>query len=157
MYIIIGDITAIEDVINELAEQTEQMSVEENLRMCDALDALSKKIATTRSLCETAAKKLMDGQPAQVDNKVYVEKTTGKWRPDQNKIRRHVATRSVCDANGEMMSPHDAAQRAVDLMYALFVSPSQMPKQAGMKQLGLDAPDVAEWERTGSTLKVVEV
>ena len=151
----LADIEAIGDVVTWVAEQSEDMGLAAAIEMAEALAQLSTLIGKTKSLCEARAKKLMDGQPQKIGDKVYIEKATGKWRPDQSKIRRRVAVMSSCDENGEMLPSRDAAEKAVDLMYALFVSPLTMPKQGGMKQLGLEAKDVAEWERTGSELKVI--
>lgn len=157
MTVTIGDLQAVGDVVDWVAEQTDSMTLEEAVTIGEALRELSTKIALAKALCETQVKTLLDGQPARVGDKVIVERKTGKWRPDQSRIKRRVVGMAGCDpSTGELRTGPQAAEAAVDLMYALFVSPSQMPKQGGMQKLGIDTPDIAEWEVTGSELKVVD-
>lgn len=150
-----GDLDAVRDVITWLADGADDMTLEQAIEMRDALDGLAKMIGQTQSILEARALKLLDGQPAKIGDKVYIEKSKGVWRPDQSKIRTRVAMMSSCDDKGEMLPPRDAAEKAVGLMYDLFVSPSTMPKQGGMKKLGLTAKDVAHWETTGRVLDVI--
>ena len=152
-----GDIAAIGDVLDDIANRTDSMSVDEAMETATLLGELSKKLAVVKSLCETQVKTLLDGQPAKVGDKVIVERQTGKWRPDQTRIKRRVVGMAGCDpSTGELRTGPQAAEAAVELMYALFVSPSQMPKQGGMQKLGIDTTDIAEWEITGSELKVID-
>lgn len=149
-----ADIRAIGDIADAITDQIETFTIEQAVTFCDLLEDVGKRIAAARHACEAKAKALLDGQPATIAGKVYIEEATGKWRPQQPKIRERVAVMAAHDSSGRALSATVAAQRAVDLMYALFVSPSQMPKQGGMKQLGLQNEDIAEWEETGSQLKV---
>lgn len=153
----LADIQAVGDVLDWLCEQSDNMSIEAAVEMVAALDALAKKVSMAKSLCETQAKKLLDGQPAKVGDKIIVEKATGKWRPNQARIKNVVLSRSLVDDNGEREAePDQAASRAIALMFSLYVSPSQMPKVGGLKELRLKNEDVADWERTGSELKVID-
>lgn len=152
----IADLEAVGDVLDWVCEQSDSMSIETAIAMRDALDALGKKVAMAKSLCETQAKKLLDGQPIKVGDTVYMEKDTGKWRPNQPRIRNVVVARAIYDENGERIADtQDVARRAVSLMYDMFVSPSQMPKAGAMKALGIKNDDVADWEKTGSELKAL--
>lgn len=151
----VADLQAVDDVIMWLADEIDDMGLEQCIEMRDALADLAKKIAMTSSLLETRAKKLLDGQPAKIGGKVYMEKATGKWRPDQARIRKVVAAKACTGPNGEELGPDAAAQRAVEACYDLFVAPSTMPKQGGMKKWGIDTKDVATWEKTGSELAVI--
>lgn len=157
MTVTTGDLQAVGDVVDWVAEQTDSMTLEEAVTIGEALRELTAKIALAKALCDTQVKTLLDGQPARVGDKIIVERKTGKWRPDQNRIKRRVVGMAGCNpSTGELRTGPQAAEAAVDLMYALFVSPSQMPKQGGMQKLGIDTPDIAEWEITGSELKVVD-
>lgn len=154
----LADLQAVGDVVDWLAEQSDSLTAETAIVMAGALDALAKKVAMAKALCETQAKKLLDGQPVKVGDTVYVEKATGKWRPNQNRIRSVIVSRSLYDQNGEKVDePAHAVERAVTIMYEMFVSPSQMPKVGAMKSLGIANDDVADWEKTGSELKAVSL
>lgn len=157
MTVTLADLQAVGDVVDWVAEQTDSMTVEEAVTIGEALKDLAAKITIARTLCDTQVKTLLDGQPARIGDKVIVERQTGKWRPDQTRIKRRVVGMASCDpTTGELRTASEAADAAVNLMYALFVSPSQMPKQGGMQKLGIDTPDIAEWEITGSELKVID-
>jgi len=157
MTVTTADLQAVGDVLDWVAEQTDSMTIEEAMALIDVLAEIGKKVTMAKSLCETQVKTLLDGQPAKIGDKVVVERQTGKWRPDQTRIKRRVVGMSGCDpSTGELRSGTQAAEAAVDLMYALFVSPSQMPKQGGLQKLGIDTADIAEWEITGSELKVID-
>jgi hypothetical protein len=152
----LADIEAIGDVLDWLCEQSDSMTTETAIGLAAALGDLGKKVAMAKSLCETQAKTLLDGQPIKVGDTVYVEKDTGKWRPNQPRIRNVIVTRAIYDENGERIADaQDVARRAVSLMYEMFVSPSQMPKAGAMKALGIKNDDVADWEKTGSELKAL--
>jgi hypothetical protein len=153
----LADVQAVGDVLDWLCEQSDGMGIEAAVEMAAALDVLAKKVAMAKSLCETQAKKLLDGQPARIGDKIIVEKATGKWRPNQSRVKGAVLARACYDENGELEEyPDNAAERAIDMMFALYVSPSQMPKAGGLKELRLKNEDVADWERTGSELKVID-
>ena len=157
MTVTTADLQAVGDVLDWVAEQSDSMTVEEAMALIDVLAEIGKKVTMAKSLCESQVKTLLDGQPAKIGDKVVVERQTGKWRPDQTRIKRRVVGMAGCDpATGELRTGPQAAEAAVDLMYALFVSPSQMPKQGGMQKLGIDTVDIAEWEHTGSELKVID-
>jgi hypothetical protein len=152
----LADIEAIGDVLDWLAEQSDSLTVEAAIALAAALGDIGKKVAMAKALCETQAKKLLDGQPIKVGDTVYVEKDTGKWRPNQPRIRNVIVGRSIYDDNGERIDDTtEVARRAVSLMYDMFVSPSQMPKAGAMKTLGIANADVADWEKTGSELKAL--
>ena len=154
----IHDLDAVGDVVDWLAEHSDQMDVRTAIEMATALEALGKKLTVARSLCQTQAKRLLDGQPTRIGDTMYVEKATGKWRPNQGKIRGRVAARACVDDDGVVIElPLEAARQAIDFMYDLFVAPSEMPKQAGLTKLGLSTEDVAEWRKTGSELKAVNL
>lgn len=157
MTVTTADLQAVGDVLDWVAEESDSMTIEEAMAVLETLVEVGKKLAMAKALCETQIKTLLDGQPAKVGDKIVVERQTGKWRPDQGRIKRRVVGMAGCDpSTGELRTGPQAAEAAVDLMYALFVSPSQMPKQGGMQKLGIDTPDIAEWEITGSELKVID-
>jgi hypothetical protein len=153
MKITIADIEAIYDVMDAVADAADTMTVEEAIAFSEALDGIKSRMLLARSLCETQVKHKLDGQPIKIDNTLFVEKDTGKWRPNQSMIRSRVVGMAACDIEtGELLEARSAASRAVDFMYDLFVSPSEMPKVGGLKKLGLKTNEVADWEKTGSEI-----
>jgi len=154
----VHDIEAIGDVLDQIAEAADSLDAKESVEFMVALNAVNAKLKIAMTLCETQAKRTLDGQPIKVGDTLYVEKDTGKWRPDQSRIRARVVSMAAVDlATGEIVAGPIAAERAVDMMYQLFVSPSTMPKVGGLDYLGLDKRDVADWERTGTALEAVEL
>lgn len=154
----LADLQAVGDVLDWVCEASDSMTVETAIEFSVALTALIAKARMAQSLCETAAKTMLDGQPALIGDTLYVEKATGKWRPDQSRIRARVVGMSSCNPEtGELVTAPEAAERAVNFMYTLFVSPSTMPKVGGLDLLGLDKRDVADWEKTGSELSAVQL
>jgi hypothetical protein len=140
--ITLGDIEAMYDVLDQLGEQSDQIAPEDAIKLRAALTMLKRKAEVTLGLLQTAVVKATEEQPA------------GKWRPNQSKIKSRVVTMSSFNPiTGETFdNVHAAAERAVDLMYALFVAPKDMPKKSGLEQLHLVNDDVADWERTGTEI-----
>ena len=154
----IGDIDAIGDVLRTVQAATESMTADQAIAFSAALDGLRGVMADTKALCEAQAMRVLDGQPIKIGDTVYVQRDTGKWRPDQSRIRSRVVNMAVADPDtGEIVGPSVAAENAVNLMYDLFVSPNEMPKVGGLKKLRLAKDDVAEWEHTGSVLDRTEL
>lgn len=156
--ITLADIEAMNAVLDDVADMADGLSAEQAIRLMDAVNAMIVRAKLAASLLETAAKNGLE-QPKTIDGVLYAKTSTGKWRPEQSRIREVVATRAAYDPQtAELLAdPKVAAARAVDMMYSLFVSPSQMPKVAGLEALKLDKSDVAEWERTGTELKRVKL
>lgn len=150
------DLEAITDVIAWVTEQSDTMDVETAIKVGEALRTVARKATEAAAFCEMRARQMLDGQPVKIGDTVYVEKNDGKWRPDQSRIKREIVRRSCSNVDtGEMLDGRTSAERTVDLMYALFVSPKTMPKKTGLDMMGLTNADVADWERTGSHLEAI--
>jgi hypothetical protein len=59
----------------------------------------------------------------------------------------------LADANGEVPTVTEVAEKVVRKMTALYVSPSTVPKVGGVKALGLEMDDVCRDEHTGFELR----
>jgi hypothetical protein len=147
--ITLPDIAAFLDVLADLNEETEVAGpvrlVELDAMLADAAAALT----ATRALVTTA---LLNAcrEPVRVGNEILHAEPDGKWRPDHATLHGLIVARSVHDDDGEAITdPERAADRATALAYAMFVSPSTMPKKAGLERIGRTAADVAEWEHVG--------
>ena len=155
MTITIQDIDAATQVVAELAEAADSLHFEEAVAFKAALGRLKAATDAAISLVRGEAIKALNDTPekaAVLDGVVYRVKPTGKWRPDQQAIRRVVAARAACDDEGELRSPSEAAGVAVDMMYRLFVAPQTFPKTGGLDELKLAKADVGTWEQTGTEL-----
>lgn len=156
-YITIGDIDAMCDVLAQLEELSDSLDVDQALAFKDAVGRVVAKAQSTLSLLRSQAIATISDTPDRAvvrGGRVYAVKDTGKWRPDQNLVRRVVASKAVAAGeDGEMVSAFEAAARAVDMMYSLYVAPKDMPKVSGLEALGLAKSDVAHWEKTGTELE----
>lgn len=151
-----ADVLAMGDVLDLIAEESDTMSLERAVGLKDALGAMKAKLEATIGLLRTTAIRVLDDSPAKsaiVGGRVLTAKPTGKWRPDQGKIRQRVVGLSAYNADGEEVAAVDAAANAVNLMYDLFVAPKDWPKKSGLDKLHLTKEDVGEFERTGTELK----
>jgi len=153
----IGDIDAMCDVLAQLEEISDSLDVDQAIAFKNAVGRVVAKAQSTLGLLRTQAITTISDAPDRAvvrDGTVYAVKDTGKWRPDQNLIRRVVASKAVASGDdGEMVSAFEAAARAVDMMYSLYVAPKDMPKATGLTSLGLEKSDVAHWEKTGTELE----
>lgn len=150
-----ADVLAMGDVLDLIAEESDEMSLERAVELKDALGLMKAKLEATIGLLRTSAIRVLDDTPdrsAIVGGRVLTAKPTGKWRPEQSKIRSRVVGMSAFDANGEAVPAVEAAANAVNFMYDLFVAPKDFPKASGLEKLKLTKDDVGEFERTGTEL-----
>ncbi len=85
-----ADVLAMGDVLDLIAEESDTMSLERAVELKDALGAMKAKLEATIGLLRTTAIRVLDDSPAKsaiVGGRVLTAKPTGKWRPDQGKIR----------------------------------------------------------------------
>lgn len=154
----LSDLDAMLDVLGELLEQVDDMDAKQAILFRDKADDVRRKADEVKAFMNSRALTTLDGQPIRVGDNVYMPKPTGKWRTDHEKIKNLVAVRAFNKPDGSgFENPRTAASKAVNMMYALFVSPSSVPKQGTLDQLGVDLKDFATYERTGKELKVVVV
>lgn len=154
-----GDVEAFVDVLAIITEQSDEYSLEAALTLKDELEAVIKSAKETCSLLETQIRKLLDGTTTTVvgTKKVALKPNPPKWEPNHGKIRKLVVSRSLVDEEGERVAlPQEAAEQAVEIMYQMFVSPSDMPKAGALKALRIFQEDVADKKDTGSKLVVTD-
>lgn len=151
------DITAITDVLADIDEISDSLSIEEAADMLQAVEELMKAVRQTKGLLETQLINTLES-PRVIDNRRYAVKNDGKWRPDHSKVQAAVKSHSLVDrVTGEMFEAPAAVDRAMTFMHDLYVSPQGMPKVGGLGELGLDKPDVARFDKNGKRLSVEEV
>lgn len=144
------DLAAAGDVVRDLVETIDSLNPEQALALRTALEGVQAEVRTALSMLDSHLLNTLE-QPAQVGDTVYMRKRTYKKRPLHDEIKRLLVNRSTVDLDtGELIdTPRAAAERAVALTYDLFVSPSTVPKVAGVKQLKADYGDVVTEEFDG--------
>lgn len=155
---LLNDAMAALGILEEIAEISDSLSAKDAIEGIAQLTQLQVQLGTTIALIKGQAIKTLE-QPMQVGNVIYYKDRVGKWRPDFQRIAGKVESASLCDPEtGEIYDrPNDAVHRAVQLMKALYVSPSTMPKVGGLERIGSSKDDVAEFERTGYEIKTKEL
>jgi hypothetical protein len=97
-------------------------------------------------------------QPVLVGRVVWSKTPVTKKRPNAPLVDRQVVRVAAHpDPDGVMPTAYEAAQAAVELMKALYVAPSTVPKVGGIKKIGLEYGEVINEEHTGYELKRTEI
>lgn len=152
-----ADVQAMALVLMEISDESESMSVESAMEMLETLTALKKDVAMAISLIETHLCNTLES-PREFNGNLYEVKSAGKWRPDHETVKAAVKRQSVVNMDtGEILTPADAVERCMGLLYELYVQPSLMPKVGALSKIGLDKPDIAHYERTGNRISVTPV
>lgn len=148
------DIMAIVDVLKDVADASDTLTVDEGVAVLEALTALKQAVSQLSSLVDTQMVRILE-QPQTHNGKVYFRASKGKWRPDHQQIKRLICERaSVNIETGELQDRDGAVRTAVDLAYEAFVSPSTMPKTGLLNKLGVAKDSVADFERTGFEIRI---
>jgi hypothetical protein len=150
------DVLAAVDVLNEITERSDNLELDEAIAFKEAAEQLKAAVGKCLSLLETQLRQQLEGQSRQVGTRLYTTKADGKWRPEHDVIRAKLISRCSVDGNGEIRRTADALSMMWDLMKALYIEPSKMPKTGGLDKLNLDKSDVSHWEKTGTRIEVVE-
>ena len=154
-----GDVEAFVDVLAIITEQSDEYSLEAALTLKTELEAVIKAAKETCSLLETQIRKLLDGTTKTVvgTKTVALKPNPPKWEPNHGKIRKLVVSRACVDEEGERVAlPQEAAEQAVEIMYQMFVAPSDMPKAGALKAMRIFQSDVADQKDTGDKLVVTD-
>jgi hypothetical protein len=151
------DVAAMGDVLDEVNELSDSLTIEEAVAMLEAVKQLGAAVRTTIGLLETQLCNILESART-IDGRRYEIKNDGKWRPDHSKVEAAVKRYALVDTTtGELFEASAAVDRAMMAMKNLYVTPQGMPKVGGLEALGLDKPDVARFEKQGKRLSVQEV
>lgn len=156
--ITIADLRAVGDVADALAEQSDGLSAEQSVQLLTAAREAKAKLQAAIDMLEAQALTTIE-QPILVGKTAWTKKPEFKRRPNWVLIRSTVIDQASAPSQetGEFPHPRDAAEAAVSMMAALYVSPSTSPKTGGVKALGLSLEDATVEEHTGFALKAVEL
>lgn len=149
MTITTAEVAAMLDVLREVDETSDSMSIENAVRWHEAVTELKAKANETLGLIETQMVATLES-PVVRNGTRYEVVSNGKWRPDHEALHSAVKRAAAADENGEIRTAHDAADHAITTMRGLFVAPSTMPKTGGLENLGLKKSDVARFEGTNT-------
>ena len=152
------DVLASIDVLNDVDEDTDSMSIEDAVAMREAVITLMSAARMTLALIDTQLVTTLES-PREINGMRYeVKKSDGKWRPDHMPVDAAVFRHSVADPEtGELMDARMAAQAAIDMMADLYRSASTMPKTGALDKLGLKKWDVAEQEPGKPVLRTTPI
>jgi hypothetical protein len=151
------DIRAIMDVLADVDEASDALSVEDAMALREALVELATRVRTSVGLIDSQLVSVLES-PREFNGQLYEVRPDGKWRPDHNRVKAEVKRHSVVDVStGELRSAPDAVERCMSLLYSLYVAPSAMPKVGALEGLGLDKADVGHYERAGQKVSVKPV
>lgn len=156
----LSDIQAGTDVLAQLYREADSFDVQKAIMFGAACRAMRVQLDAAQAALDAQALHLLE-QPVLIGKIAYSKKLKpGKVRARHDKIQERVVKLAVRDesGDGEVVLAGDAAERAVKMMAALYVSPSTEAKVGGVKALGYNMSDVTrEEEPTGYELKVTEL
>lgn len=156
-----GDFIAMIDVLTELGNESDSLSADEAIAALEALGQLASEVKRCESLVTTALKIHLEDGSRQLGGRVYALGEEGKWRYRHAHIDRvvhHAAMQTGVDAETGEIVTETAVRHAIRLMAGLYRSASTVPKKGVLQDLGFDdTPDVADWEKTGKKIKVIDL
>ena len=150
----VHDLEAIGDIADWIIEESDSLSTEKSVELLVALRMALNKMKLAVDMLEAQALRTIE-QPVVMDNRVWAKKPSFKKRPDFTVIAARVVSTAIepDHETGEMRTPEEAAERAVRIMRALYVSPSTVPKTTGVRNLGLEMDDITREEHVGFELR----
>ncbi len=151
-----ADIEAIGDVLAIINEQSDSLEIEEAVDLLRAVQELGSRCRTTIGLLSQQLVQVLES-PRTFDGTLYEVVNDGQWRPDHSSIKGAVKRAAAVNEDGEFRDPADAAEEAMELMYALFVSPATFPKTGGIERLGKKKSEVGRFEEKGRKLRETKV
>lgn len=163
----VGDFIAMQDVLNELAEDSDSLSADEAIAALEALGELASVLKRTTSMVETALRQQLEGVEGRtrvLAGRAYSLAPKGKWRYRHREILHRIADHAAMpNADGEVPTAREAAIIAARLTQGIYASDSTVPKTTGLRALGFTPPaprtatDVADWQKTGTQVVVTDL
>lgn len=154
-----ADIGAIHDVLADVDESSDSLTIEDAAAMLQAVKSMVFAARCTIGLLETQLVNLLES-PRVIDGQLYeIKKSDGAWRPDHSKVDARVRQHAlgINQTTGEMRSVSEAVDETLATMASLYRAASTMPKVGALADLGLKKWDVAEQEPGKRVLKVTPV
>ena len=160
----VADLLAMKDVADGLSDLSSSLSAEQAIVLIDAATEAHKALGDAIAFLKSRAIDQLE-QPILIadgagNTAAWSKKATFKRRPNMPAIRllvNQVSVDAVMNRETGDVSPMEAVAKAVELMEALYVSPSTMPKVGGVKELGVEFDAVFTDEHTGFQLQKVDL
>lgn len=147
------DVLAMLDVIDDMAEGTDSLGVEDAIKMREAVVELRRRANVLLGLIDTQLIDTLES-PREFNGQRYRIAADGKWEPFHDKVHAAVKERALIDREtGEMRGPGPAVEEAMKLMTDCYVAPSTFPKTGALERMGLEKSDVGRFD--GKRKKVV--
>lgn len=140
-----ADIEVVLDLLDKLAELTEDLSPEDAVMWRGIVGQVKAKAGDVFSLIDTRLLQLADGQPVVVGDKVFVKDIQQVYRPNQSRISGLVIRHACVAPDGTTRKTREAVEIAVGLMKMLYVADATEPKVGGLKALSVTKADVGDF------------
>lgn len=153
------DVLAAADVLHDVDEASDSLSIEDAVAYREAVTSLMAAARMTLALIDTQLVTTLES-PREINGMRYeVKPSDGKWRPDHSKVAARVKQYALVDMEtGEMRDAPAAVDRAMLIMEDLYVAKSTMPKVGALEKLGGTKKwDVAEQEPGKPALKTTPI
>lgn len=154
-----ADILAAGDVVDQLAEVSDEMSFELTVELDEALAALARKVAGARGLLTTRQLQVLEaGAKTLPDGRVFVAVPDFAERFDHDAIGQAVvdhAVRQATDTETGEIIPKRAAEAAVAALLGIYTAPATKAKVTPLKEL-VDVKKVRKRENKGRRVQVLD-
>lgn len=161
MTVVSGDLRAAIDVVDQLAERSDSLRVDEAVEALEALAQLGNAVKQAMVLIESGAANQLE-QPRVIGNRRYVKANRYTRRFNHERIAKMIAVQaSINNITGEIASAVKAAETATYLMREIYVSHSTDAKMGALRALlGVGDPfaeNLARNEHTGTKVEVYDL
>jgi hypothetical protein len=156
-----GDLVAAMDVLDRLAEESDELPLDDAIVAMENLSTLGSALKRCQSMIETQVWRLLE-QPAVVGGRRYKRANRYAKRFDHYAIAHMVADHVRVDREtGELRDSREAVARALNLFIQIYCSDSTEAKQGALRHhLGVgDAleENLAREVRTGTRIAIYEL
>jgi hypothetical protein len=157
----VGDLLAISDVLDALAEESDSLSLEDSIVLTETLNQLQSVLRRTQSMVDTQRITLLE-QPTIVGGRRYVPavKYTERW--EHWRIARMITDRVRVDREtGEIRGTDEAVAQALRYFVRIYLSESTKAKKGELKKLlgigDAEAENLCKEVANGRTVNVYDL
>lgn len=157
----VGDLLAISDVLDTLAEESDSLSLEDSIVLAETLNLLHSVLRRTASLVETQRLRLLE-QPTVVGGRRYVPATKYIDRWEHDRIAKMIADKVKVDREtGEIRSVDEAVAMALHHFIRIYLSNSDKAKKGELERLlgvgDAEAENLCRKVASGRTVNVYDL
>jgi hypothetical protein len=141
------DVHALSDVVTDITEASDSMSVEDCIAFRLALSNHLKEVQAAVAALDQQLVLTLEVPRVEGGYLFSVRRRKEKVRYAHDKIARHVRDEAVLDDKGLLATPREAAEKATKLMRDLYISDSTKAKVTVLKTLDIPRGEVESFER----------